>query len=160
MPYPKPLTTLRKLGRWVIGVNPFFISSCIFQARFGVPYTVCGCLPPSAKFDNAASSALSRLSFKGKAKAVFNNPRPDLVSIDDTHAEETHPSDHNAVAVINPREENAAQAQIRRREVDTRATHLSQKVGRGVGGDFARLQAKRISDHTQAFLAPVEYGAK
>ncbi|KAG9024432.1 hypothetical protein FS837_005369, partial [Tulasnella sp. UAMH 9824] len=84
---------------------------------FGVPYSVCGCLPPVKSLEVARSG--SRGSFwsfskKGKAKPQekpeFGNPRPDLISVADEPAEQMHPSDHNAVAIINPGEQNAAQA--------------------------------------------------
>ncbi|KAG8905514.1 hypothetical protein FRB99_008773 [Tulasnella sp. 403] len=145
----------------------------VWKARFGVPYNVCGCLPPSAKSD---SSLLASLFLKGKGKAVPPlslplpaNARPDLISTDDVAADETHPSDHNSVAIINPGEQNAAQAQLRRKELDKRAKRLTKKLDRATTatGDKANnlrwgsMQLKRMEqDHTQAFLAPVEFGAK
>lgn len=76
------------------------------------------------------------------------------------NAEETHPSDHNAVAVVNPAEHNAAQEQIRRRELIKRAKELGKAVDKGRADQWATLQYKRVLDHTPSFLCPVQYGVK
>ncbi|KAG9012488.1 hypothetical protein FRB94_005805 [Tulasnella sp. JGI-2019a] len=128
-----------------------------WEARFSVPYSVCGCPPPVKS--NPNSAIMSALVRKGKGKATpitVNNPRPDLVSVDDTSADDTHPSDDNSVALINPPKENAAQAQLRRRELVRRGKELT----RSKEGDFPAVQGKRAVDHTYAFLSPVAYGAK
>ncbi|KAG8850375.1 hypothetical protein FRB96_000439 [Tulasnella sp. 330] len=128
-----------------------------WKVKFSVPYSVCGCPPPVKS--NAVGALKSVFSWKGKGKAVpttLYNARPDLVSIDDNKADETHPSDHNSVALINPQEENAAQAQLRRRELVRRAKELT----RSQDGEWPVVQGKRAVDHTYAFLSPVEYGVK
>lgn len=128
--------------------------------HFAVPYSVCGCLPPSAKFDSKTSSIKAMFSFKGKGKATpLQNFHPELVSQTDMAAEETHPSDHNSVAIINPKEENAAQAQLRRREMDKRAKDLGRKVETG-DAQWGEIQFKRSHNHEHSFLCPVEYGVK
>lgn len=99
-------------------------------------------------------------TFKGKAKAKpLENPHPELVSETDMAADETHPSDHNSVAIINPKEENASQAQLRRREMEKRHKDLGRKVEAG-GGGWSEIQFKRARDHEHSFLCPVEYGVK
>lgn len=102
------------------------------------------------------------MSRKGKAKATteFENPRPDLLSTDEMHADDTHPSDHNAVAILNPAEHNAAQAQLRRRELAKRAKEMDKAIDKGKADRWAEIQNKRVPDHTQAFLCPVHYGAR
>ncbi|KAG9012494.1 hypothetical protein FRB94_005811 [Tulasnella sp. JGI-2019a] len=131
-----------------------------WKARFTIPYSVCGC-PPLVKA-NTAAAVISALSWKGKGKVVptaINNTRPDLVSIELSNAEETHPSDHNSVALINPQNESE-QAQLRRRELERRTKELNRTAERNKGGEWARLIAKRAVDHTYAFLSPVIYGVK
>ncbi|KAG8985449.1 hypothetical protein FRB94_004854 [Tulasnella sp. JGI-2019a] len=128
-----------------------------WEAKFSVPYSVCGCPPPIKS--NPAGAIISVFVRKGKSKATpvtVNNPRPDLVSVDDANADETHPSDHNSVALINPTQENVVQAQLRRRELARRGKELA----RSKEGDFPAVQGKRAVDHAYAFLSPVAYGAK
>jgi len=127
---------------------------------------MCGCLPPN-KNEGAISGLMSRMSFgKGKAKAAppkpLENPRPDLVSLENMAADETHPSEHNGVAMINPGEQNLALAQARRHELEKRVKEGTKKMDKGAipAGDWANLQLKRTVDHTAAFLAPVRYGDK
>lgn len=78
----------------------------------------------------------------------------------DDAAEQTHPSDHNAVAIINPAESNMAQAQVRRRELAKRAKELGKSVDKGKADQWGELMHKRVVDHTPSFLCPVQYGAK
>ncbi|KAG8933519.1 hypothetical protein FRC01_008602, partial [Tulasnella sp. 417] len=88
-----------------------------WKTRFGVPYSICGCLPPDVS-NGSSSSAFSFFSKKGKSKSSHDkpleNPRPDLLSPSNDAADQTHPSDHHAVAIINPGEPNAAEAQRKR----------------------------------------------
>ncbi|KAG9036618.1 hypothetical protein FRB95_008452 [Tulasnella sp. JGI-2019a] len=131
-----------------------------WTARFAIPYSVCGC-PPLVKV-NTAAAVISALSWKGKGKVVptaINNTRPDLVSIELSNAEETHLSDHNSVALINPQSESE-QAQLRRQELERRTKELNRTAERNKGGEWAGLIAKRAMDHTHAFLSPVKYGIK
>lgn len=74
-------------------------------------------------------------------------------------ADETHPSDHNSVAIINPKDENEAQAQLRRREMAKRAKDLGRKVEAG-GSGWSEIQLKRSREHEHSFLCPVQYGVK
>ncbi|KAG8921666.1 hypothetical protein FRC00_008378, partial [Tulasnella sp. 408] len=105
-----------------------------WKESFGVPYSVCGCLPPVKALGTSgtSNSGFSIFSKKGKSKAagdkLFENARPDMTLHSDETAEQTHPSDHNAVAIINPAETNMAQAQVRRRELAKRAKELGKSV--------------------------------
>ncbi|KAG9012482.1 hypothetical protein FRB94_005799 [Tulasnella sp. JGI-2019a] len=131
-----------------------------WKARFAIPYSVCGCPPPVKA--NPAITVISAFSRKGKGKAVpdgITNPRPDLISVELINADETHPSDHNSVALINPRNE-MEQAQRRRQELKKRGKELHRAAARGKEGEWAGLIAKRGAEHTPAFLRPVEYGIK
>ncbi|KAG9036620.1 hypothetical protein FRB95_008454 [Tulasnella sp. JGI-2019a] len=127
-----------------------------WKARFSIPYSVCGCPPPI--MGSSGGSITSLLSRKGRGKAglvTVSNPRPDLVSADEVYANATHPSDHNSVALINPREENVARAQPRRQELGRRCKELGRAAG-----DWSGVISKRAVDHSYAFLSPVSYGAK
>ncbi|KAG8886309.1 hypothetical protein FRB98_001329 [Tulasnella sp. 332] len=136
-----------------------------WQARFSVPYSVCGCPPPIKS--NSANPITSLLSRKGKGKGApgpveIINHRPDLVSVKVVNADETHPSDHNSVALINPREENAAQAQLRRHELKRRCRDIGLASDRNTAkeGGWSGMISKRSIEHSPAFLAPVAYGTK
>ncbi|KAG8897348.1 hypothetical protein FRC00_004421 [Tulasnella sp. 408] len=136
-----------------------------WKERFGVPYSVCGCLPPLKAMDISGGSGgggLSLFSKKGKSKAAlekpFENARPDLISPSDDVADQTHPSDHYAVAIMNPAEANMAQAQVRRRELARREKELGKSVEKGKAGQWSEAMQKRVADHTPSFLCPVHYG--
>ncbi|KAG8913386.1 hypothetical protein FRC01_004572, partial [Tulasnella sp. 417] len=134
-----------------------------WKARFGVPYSICGCLPPSTS-GGFGSSAFSLFSRKGKSKSTLENPlqnpRPDLLSPSDDAADQTHPSDHHAVAIINPGERNAAQAQVRRQELEKRTKQLGKSVEKGKADQWGEIMQKRGVDHTPSFLCPVQYGVQ
>ncbi|KAG8922086.1 hypothetical protein FRC01_014503, partial [Tulasnella sp. 417] len=135
-----------------------------WKARFGVPYSVCGCLPTLKTMDISGGSGggLSLFSKKGKSKAAlekpFENARPDLISPSDGVADQTHPSDHYAVAIMNPAEANKAQAQVRRQELAKRAKELEKSVEKGKASQWSEIMQKRATDHTPSFLCPVHYG--
>ncbi|KIO16618.1 hypothetical protein M407DRAFT_85818 [Tulasnella calospora MUT 4182] len=138
-------------------------TSKAWKARFGVPYSICGCLPPDSS-GGFGGSVISLFSKKGKSKSTlekpFENPRPDLLSPSDEAADQTHPSDHYAVAIINPGEPNAAQAQLRRRELGKRAKELGKTVEKGKADQWGETMQKREVDHTPSFLCPVQYGVQ
>ncbi|KAG8910820.1 hypothetical protein FRC01_006112, partial [Tulasnella sp. 417] len=101
---------------------------------------------------------------KGKSKSTLEkpleNPRPDLLSASNEAADQTHPSDHYAVAIINPGEPNAAQEQLRRRELGKRAKELGKSVEKGKADQWGEIMQKRGVDHTPSFLCPVHYGVQ
>ncbi|KAG8971606.1 hypothetical protein FRC05_010952 [Tulasnella sp. 425] len=137
-----------------------------WKSRFGVPYSICGCLPPVKTMDicsGPSTSGLPLLSKKGRSKVAletpFENTRPDLISPSDGVADQTHPSDHHAVAILNPGERNMAQAQVRRQELAKRAKELEKGVDKGKAGQWSKVMQKRAAaDHTPSFLCPVQYG--
>ncbi|KAG8891846.1 hypothetical protein FRB99_003290, partial [Tulasnella sp. 403] len=135
-------------------------TAALWKARFGVPYSVCGCL--STAKPESSRGIKSLFSRKGKSKAAdpkpIENSRPDLVNIEDMHAEETHPSDHNAVAILFP-SSNAEEAEARRQELAKRQKQLDKVTEKGRADGWGELQAKRAVDHAPSFLCPVEYGA-
>lgn len=143
-----------------------------------MPYSVCGCLPPSAV--KATLPGAGIFSKKGKGRAASNkeiaNVRSELISAAEMHAEETHPSEHNAVAIINPplpsvanRQMNqegqpAAQAQVRRGKAEKRMKDVAKLAKWGMLDDWTELQHKRREasglTHPHSFLCPVQFGAK
>jgi len=135
------------------------------QARFGVPYSVCGCLPPLEKETKKASSKPSLFSRKGKNKAALtnafhdlpNNPRPELVSLSVGDAQPTHPSVHNSVQVLDDKDAYIEKNKEREAEVKSRATHLTKSVAKNVDA-WSGLILKRGNEasHSAAFLLPVD----
>ncbi|KAG9016323.1 hypothetical protein FRB90_003287 [Tulasnella sp. 427] len=134
-----------------------------WKVRFGVPYSICGCLPPDVA-SNSGGASFSLFSKKGKSKSTLEksieNPRPDLLSHSDDSADQTHPSDHYAVAIVNPGEQNAAQAQTRRQEITKRTKELGKSVEKGKADQWGEIMQKRAKDHTPSFLCPVQYGVR
>ena len=88
------------------------------------------------------------------------NSRPDLVSKVNTDSDATHPSDHNAVAIVNPGDRQSAIVKARRTELDKREQELEKGVRKGKGDHWAELLAKRSTNHSVAFMCPVHYGTK
>ncbi|KAG8989908.1 hypothetical protein FRB90_002011 [Tulasnella sp. 427] len=132
-----------------------------WKARFGIPYSICGCLPQDIA-KGSSGSGFSLFSKKGKSKSAsekpLENPRPDLLSPSDEAADQTHPSDHYSVAIINPGEPNAAQAQLRRRELEKREKALAKSSEKGKADQWGEIMHKRVTEHTPSFLCPVQYG--
>ncbi|KAG8925311.1 hypothetical protein FRC01_010377, partial [Tulasnella sp. 417] len=129
-------------------------------ARFGVPYSICGCLPPDVS-NGSSSSAFSFFSKKGKSKSSHDkpleNPRLDLLSLSDEAADQSHPSDHHAVAIINPGEPNAAKAQHKRVELAKRAKDLGKSVEKGKADQWEEVMHRRVGGHAPSFLCPVQF---
>ena len=67
---------------------------------------------------------------------------------DDRHADETHPSSHNAIS------SGSASIETRRKENDKRAKELFQAVGKGRVNVWGRLMARREIEHQKAFMQP------
>lgn len=137
-----------------------------WKELYGVPYSVCGCIPVINSLDiedGGSSSGFSLFSKKGKSKAEapekpVTNPRPDLISASNDAAGQTHASDHDSVAIINPGQTNKAQAQARGHELSKRAKELGKGVAKGKADGWAELMSKREVDHSPSFLCPVQYG--
>ncbi|KAG8971556.1 hypothetical protein FRC05_010966 [Tulasnella sp. 425] len=134
-----------------------------WKARFGVPYSICGCLPSDIP-NSSSGSPFSFFSKKGKSKSSsekpLENPRPDLLSPSDDAADQTHPSDHHAVAIINPGEPNGAQADLKRRELAKRAKDWGKSVEKGKADQWGEIMQKRTGGHAPSFLCPVQYGVQ
>lgn len=72
----------------------------------------------------------------------------------------THPSDHHAVAIVNPGEPNAAEAQLKRVELAKRAKDLKKSVEKEKADQWGEVMHKRVGGHAPSFLCPVQYGVQ
>ncbi|KAH7101531.1 hypothetical protein BKA62DRAFT_179183 [Auriculariales sp. MPI-PUGE-AT-0066] len=88
--------------------NSFDLTAQAWQRRFGVPYSVCGCVAPSSESSTTRTmicgikSLLPGGSSKKSDPASLQQPknkRPDLVTLADGDEDATHPSEHNSVVV-------------------------------------------------------------
>ncbi|CAG8702784.1 11754_t:CDS:2, partial [Acaulospora colombiana] len=78
------------------------VTAKAWKDRFGVPYSVCGCIPDRVP-GNRLSRFISRLSIFGhkheksdnSTEDTLVNTRPDLVTTEDHEADTSHPSEHN-----------------------------------------------------------------
>ncbi|PVG00357.1 hypothetical protein CPB86DRAFT_782691 [Serendipita vermifera] len=139
-----------------------------WKARFGTPYTVCGCMmdpPPETKVEKGKTGIkkvfnLGRNSSDQGTKDLAvtrygtDKAHPDLVPTQTDEIDSSHPSDHNLHRV--PTEDGAIQ-------VDRVARQMSSKerATKAVDGSFGsgldewqKLQAERKqtrTDHTEAF---------
>lgn len=128
-----------------------------FQARFGVPYSVCGCAPVST---GGVTEKLSKL-FKSKPEPTGDslvNTRPDLVSIEDSDADATHPSEHNSVVLVKHAASEAARAN-RQKKLAKRMKELEKDAQKGKLDDWERLRAERMrrDGHDTAFFMMMPY---
>ncbi|EMS19043.1 protein of unknown function DUF1399 [Rhodotorula toruloides NP11] len=134
--------------------NGFDITAQAWRARFGVPYSTCGCplpsQPPLSRFAN-------RLGLSSSNTAYPSGP----IAPSDADADATHPSEHNSLVVVgHPAAERARQQ--RQKELDSRrvrdAKALAKDVKNGKLPEYERVkrekQLERSNDHAFAFFAP------
>ena len=133
-----------------------------WRARFGVPYSVCGCVPDPnqesriSKLANKISQLASRKDKSPAPSVPPVNTRPDLVSVEEEEADSSHPSEHN----INFGDPNSAET-LKQKEIrEQRATKCVASAKKGASRDPWRgLQAERNEkrkddNHTEAFTDP------
>jgi len=128
------------------------------QNAFGVPYSVCGCVPDP----DGASGTFSRLAAKFRSSkdqpAQLVNPRPDLVSTEDEDANASHPSEHN-VEVGDPSSQIAQHALNKRTtKVERRLNKAKQACTNPKRDPWVQLQAERHTKrdgHKEAFTDPM-----
>ncbi|KAG8963928.1 hypothetical protein FRC03_002424 [Tulasnella sp. 419] len=126
-----------------------------WQERFGVPYSVCGCLPPRPDSEKESRLGFSSLfSRKGKSKATTPEPlinsRPDLVSTSTDDAAETHPSTHNSITFLQDNRTEAFTSE-RREENSDRVRSLQKRMEKGKAEKWRELVAVRALQHVPAF---------
>lgn len=116
------------------------------QARFGVPYSICGCLLPEEK---KLSTLMSKLSVKSKPAPAPSALLGALNSNDDADA--THPSAHNSVYLVG--HPNSEKARARREK--ERQEQLKREEKKYSKGQLNEKELARRRDHDSAFLYPV-----
>ncbi|CCA72245.1 hypothetical protein PIIN_06179 [Serendipita indica DSM 11827] len=137
------------------------ITAKAWKARYGVPYSVCGCVPDPdsesriSRFASKISSGLKKRDESPASKTLVNN-RPDLVSTEDDEADCSHPSEHN----INYGDPTHSDAKLKKehREVKTAKCVASAKKGasrdpwRGLQAE--RNEKRKKDGHKEAFADP------
>ncbi|KIM19568.1 hypothetical protein M408DRAFT_203163 [Serendipita vermifera MAFF 305830] len=135
------------------------ITAKAWKKRFGVPYSICGCI-----LDRDTQSRISRLASKiayiGKKdkeeEPVLVNTRPDLVTIEDDEADSSHPSEH-PLLVDNPGSAMNSTRMDSRQKVSMKCVASAKK---GASRDpWRALQAERSERrkngrHREAFTDP------
>ncbi|CAG7854222.1 SubName: Full=Uncharacterized protein {ECO:0000313/EMBL:CCA67541.1} [Serendipita indica DSM 11827] len=133
-----------------------------WKRRFGVPYSICGCVP-----DGEPESRISKFAFKissGFKKrddshgSPANNTRPDLVSTEEDEADSSHPSEHT-IKFVNPSDATMAKVRADRQH---RVDKCVASARNGAARDPWRgLQAERSKreGHKEAFTDSHSYAA-
>ncbi|KAF8317035.1 uncharacterized protein EI90DRAFT_2943755 [Cantharellus anzutake] len=132
--------------------SAYDITARAWGARFGVPYSVCGCTPLTST--NRLMNKVSRiLGGKKSQDKPIQNTRPDLVSTLDDDADATHPSEHNSVVIPNHDAHRAERA----RKLGKRIKELEKDKEKGRLTDWEKLRLERMQreGHDRAFI----YGA-
>ena len=117
-----------------------------WRLRFGVPYSVCGCIPDT-EHDRKSRIGRLRTSFSrvgGKKNKLSLTPkfntRPDLVTLEDREADSSHPSEHN-IHFGNP---NTQYAEIKKTSREKKAMECLASAKKSSPWDpWRALQAER-----------------
>ncbi|GAA5894085.1 hypothetical protein JCM6882_007980 [Rhodosporidiobolus microsporus] len=144
----------------------FDVTARAWQARFGVPYSTCGCPLPS----QPPLSGLSRLA----SKLSLSNSQPSYppgalsrLSPSAEDADATHASEHNALVLpyhptaARKRRERRAELELRRKR-EEREWEKEKKKRAGKGGEKGKAWEaedaewrRRRNEHEAAFFYPV-----
>lgn len=121
-----------------------------------MPYSVCGCTqPPSTRVIESVSPKWFSKKGKGKGKADAN-PRPDLLSREVVDADETHPSEHPSVILVNYEAINEKRSSrnlsTTKRNQEDRRAYLSGKADQWTELIVPR---KDRPEHLTSFLTPM-----
>jgi len=128
------------------------------QNAFGVPYSVCGCIPDPDR----ASGSLFRLASKFRSSKDRPVPlvshRPDLVSTEDGDAIGSHPSEHN-IEFGDPNSQTSQRASSKRAaKANERLSRANQACTNPKRDPWVQLQAERnpkLGGHKEAFTDPM-----
>ncbi|ORY89085.1 hypothetical protein BCR35DRAFT_350582 [Leucosporidium creatinivorum] len=125
------------------------VTARAWQARFNVPYSICGCPLPSEK---TSSKLATKLGLKSKPSlspsVILGLP----TSTDDADA--THPSSHNSIHLVN--HPTAQKARIKReKEREERIKRDEKRVLKGEMNESTVKRSRDTSAHEAAFLYPV-----
>jgi hypothetical protein len=143
------------------------ITAKAWKARFGVPYSVCGCIPDkdSDSLIIRFASRLSKLGHKreksidGENGGEINivNKRPDLVTTEDDEANSSHPSEHN----VNFGDPNDKLTQMKKEYREKKSMKCIARAKKGGERDpWRALQAQRAEKNQLAVLDGKEGGEK
>lgn len=149
------------------------ITAKAWKARFGVPYSVCGCVPdpdPESRLSKFASKIANIGSKKEKPDPngpppVLVNHRPDLVATELSEADSSHPSEHNLQWGEASGDPHHANAKVTRDARERRSQKYTEKAKKAAHKDpWRALQAerkeKRRDRHREAFTDPhLGYGS-
>lgn len=126
-----------------------------WRKRFGVPYSVCGCAPPPS----SVASKLSSIFRSKSSSSTLDNTRSDLVSIEPSEVDATHPSEHDGVVLMNHAASDKRRAQREKKSQKQREESWKATEKGGPKDQWEQQnnkQAKR-QDHPAAFSAAVPY---
>ncbi|KAG8834460.1 hypothetical protein FRC17_008682 [Serendipita sp. 399] len=138
-----------------------------WKARFGVPYSVCGCVPDRDS-QSILSRFVSRIASIGSSKSKLEPPpqlvnsRPDLVSTEEEGADSSHPSEHN-LHFGDPSDVHTLYKASQREKKTAKCVVSAQKGAhrdpwRGLQAE--RNESRREIGHKEAFTDPhFGYGA-
>ncbi|EJD48254.1 hypothetical protein AURDEDRAFT_162726 [Auricularia subglabra TFB-10046 SS5] len=155
--------------------NAFENTARAWMNRFGVPYSLCGCVAPS---ESGLSETVRRMAAlipgtaehkrrASSAPPIPHNERPDLISTEEGDSDATHPSDHNAVVFAGL---GSAPRKTREQIRDELLQQRGRDVERGRAGPWSTLQHcrgqqrasshdsnPRTFEHKPAFFRPVSF---
>ncbi|EJT98278.1 hypothetical protein DACRYDRAFT_24730 [Dacryopinax primogenitus] len=166
-----------KVEEGVLGEG-FDATGRLWKARFGVPYSYCGCPPSTAsklvdrtslsniratllplrgRSDSAASArstaSLPGANAPGSASGVPRPTRADLAP-DEKDAPLSHASEHNSILVIS-HSQCAKARQEREMDIAKRGEALRRAAAKGKGDEWEEGIARRSLGHEPAFLLPL-----
>ena len=141
-----------------INKSPFIAILTASQNAFGVPYSVCGCVPDPDRASGSFFRLASKFrSSKGQPEPLINR-RPDLVSTEEEDANASHPSEHN-VEFGDPTSPTARSALSKREGKAQRRLNKAKAACTSPKRDpWVQFQAGRNSKkdgHKEAFTDPM-----
>ncbi|QRV82552.1 ATP-dependent RNA helicase DOB1 [Ceratobasidium sp. AG-Ba] len=87
---------------------------------------------------------------------VFTNTHPQMMSIKDSNASATHPSEHNSVVVTGrPSTQSRRDSRLRTRTLWDKQTRAAVDNGKVPSGGWEAQSIRRAEGHNQAFMRPL-----
>ncbi|SGY62709.1 BQ5605_C007g04725 [Microbotryum silenes-dioicae] len=131
--------------------NAFDLTANAWQARFGVPYSICGCPLPS-------EGTLQKLNTKlfgstGKKRKGYTSTVILGLTSSTLDADATHPSEHNSIHIVGHHRAEKLRSK-RKKELETRK---ERDTRRGTKGKMDPYVLERQRAHNAAYLAPVAF---
>jgi hypothetical protein len=124
-----------------------FNATCrAWKARYGVPYTACGCQMPT----NKASGPLSAL--KNAIRVSNTNTYETIISSTESGRQATHPSDHTAVSFKSNAGSESDKARREKAAKRLEKDYVDLQKGKVSINEFERR--RKHEDEERPFLAP------